>query len=70
MKISDTWPQRKDFGEATANIYLLDGDVSIKNDNGVVLLEGEAADGFWERLWIFLEGDLKVSHRAQPADFE
>lgn len=60
----------KDAGEATANIYLLDGNVSIRNGNGVLLLDGAAENGFWERLWDFLEGDLKVSYRANPEDFK
>lgn len=59
----------RDRGEGAANIYLLDGQISVRNQAGDLLLEGIAKDGFWDSLWALMENNLRVTYRVTRNDF-
>ena len=56
-------------GEATVRVHLIDGKIIVKNAKGVLLLEGEAEDGFWNSLWECLHTGVDVTYRATAKDF-
>lgn len=62
--------KRKETGEATARVHLIDGKVLVKNAKGELLLEGEAPAGFWNSLWSLMENELDVSYRATKTDLQ
>lgn len=62
----------KEDGEATLRIHLRDGEITVKNAKGAVLLEGTAFAGFWNELWAAVTNSQKidVAYRATTADFK